>query len=658
MIVDQLVLQNFGVYGGRQVIDLAPPSPKKNVVLFGGLNGGGKTTLLDGLQLALYGKLARCSNRGDLAYDEFLGRSIHWGADPSEGAALEIQVRRMMEGRSHVFRVHRSWAVRGGSVKEKLEVLRDGEYDPVLTEAWGEQVDEFLPVRLSNFFFFDGEKIESLADLGRSTEVLTTAINSLLGLDLVDQLVVDLTVLERRKRSEQKSAAERAEIDAAKDEVDRLAKARENLSADRASAQNALDYARKRLREAEDRYRLSGGDAYERRVELESDRRGGEERLQRAQDALRDLAAGIAPLLLVRDLLEDVRDRADAEEGAHTSRLLVDALAKRDAEVVAFLKGLSAGAQVVQSLDRHLAADRRRRAPKGAHAEPQLRLESEAMNELTVALTVSGELKASLEAGLREHGEAQSALAKIERQLASAPDREALSKIFQARAEAMELAARAEERLRAIDTDLEKVSREHEAKWNAFTRSMESAVHEQFEREATSRIVTHSSAVRQSLHQFRGAVVQRHVRRIETLVLESFRQLLRKETLVANLRIDPGTFVLSLYGSDGRLLSPERLSAGERQLLAVSIIWGLARASGRPLPAVIDTPLGRLDSHHRTHLVERYFPYASHQVLLLSTDEEIDERYYAKLKPSIGRAYRLASDARTGVTRVETGYFW
>ncbi|HEY3821778.1 MAG TPA: DNA sulfur modification protein DndD [Polyangiaceae bacterium] len=657
MIIEQLVLQNFGTYGGRQVLDLAPPSPQKPVILFGGYNGGGKTTLLDALQLSLYGKLARCSNRGELAYDEFLGRSIHWGTEPSEGAALEIQVRRMIEGRAHVFRVHRSWSVRGESVREKLEVLRNGELDPVLTEAWAEQVDEFLPVRLSNFFFFDGEKIESLADLGRSTEVLTTAINSLLGLDLVDQLTADLMVLERRKRAEHKGAEARAEIESAKAELDRLAQVRATLAEERASAQNGLDYARKRLREAEERYRLSGGDAYERRVEFEAEQRSCKERLARSEDALRDLAGGIAPLLLLRDLVDDVRARADAEESARTSRAVVDALATRDAEVVRFVKAFSPGAQLVRQLDRHLAEDRKRRAPRRGD-EQVLRLSPDGMTELTLAHSGTGEVRALLDAALREHETAQAALGKVDRQLASAPDREALAKIFQARAEAMELASRAEERLRAIDGELEKVTRAHEGKWDAFSRSTEEAVHEQFEREATSRIVTHSAATRQSLQQFRSAVVQRHVRRIETLVLESFRQLLRKEALVADLRIDPATFVLSLYGNEGRLLSPERLSAGERQLLAVSIIWGLARASGRPLPAVIDTPLGRLDSHHRSHLVERYFPHASHQVLLLSTDKEIDEHYYAKLKPSVGRAYHLDSDPQTGATRIESGYFW
>jgi DNA sulfur modification protein DndD len=90
----------------------------------------------------------------------------------------------------------------------------------------------------------------------------------------------------------------------------------------------------------------------------------------------------------------------------------------------------------------------------------------------------------------------------------------------------------------------------------------------------------------------------------------------------------------------------------------VSLLWGLARASGRPLPAVIDTPLGRLDASHRYKLIERYFPYASHQVLLLSTDEEIDEHYFEKLKPWVGHAYHLEFDDTEGSTEVKPGYFW
>jgi DNA sulfur modification protein DndD len=101
----------------------------------------------------------------------------------------------------------------------------------------------------------------------------------------------------------------------------------------------------------------------------------------------------------------------------------------------------------------------------------------------------------------------------------------------------------------------------------------------------------------------------------------------------------------------------DRLSAGERQLLATSLLWGLARASGRPMPTLIDTPLGRLDSSHRQHLVKRYFPRASHQVLLLSTDEEIVGDYFRVLRPYITRFYHLVHDEKNDSTTVTAGYF-
>jgi DNA sulfur modification protein DndD len=115
---------------------------------------------------------------------------------------------------------------------------------------------------------------------------------------------------------------------------------------------------------------------------------------------------------------------------------------------------------------------------------------------------------------------------------------------------------------------------------------------------------------------------------------------------------------MTLFGADGHEVHAGRLSAGERQLLAISTLWGLARASGRPLPTIIDTPLGRLDSHHRSNLVESYFPYASHQVIILSTDEEIGSKHLANLKPRIARTFQLLYSGTTKSTAVVPGYFF
>ena len=62
MILDSIILENFGAYGGRQEAILTPEEGKP-IILFGGMNGGGKTTLLDAVQLAFYGPKARIDRK-------------------------------------------------------------------------------------------------------------------------------------------------------------------------------------------------------------------------------------------------------------------------------------------------------------------------------------------------------------------------------------------------------------------------------------------------------------------------------------------------------------------------------------------------------------------------------------------------------------------
>jgi DNA sulfur modification protein DndD len=91
---------------------------------------------------------------------------------------------------------------------------------------------------------------------------------------------------------------------------------------------------------------------------------------------------------------------------------------------------------------------------------------------------------------------------------------------------------------------------------------------------------------------------------------------------------------------------------------AISMLWALGKTSRRPLPIIIDTPLARLDKDHRSLLAEHYFPHASQQVLILSTDTEVDEEYFDQLAPSVSKAYLLDFDSREGCTTASPGYFW
>ena len=175
-----------------------------------------------------------------------------------------------------------------------------------------------------------------------------------------------------------------------------------------------------------------------------------------------------------------------------------------------------------------------------------------------------------------------------------------------------------------------------------------------------NHIIQASAKVQETLKLFREKLTLKKLNKLEIEVTECFWYLLHKSDLVHRVVIDTHTFRLSLYDSQAQPVPKHRLSAGEKQLLAIAFLWGLARVSGRHLPVAIDTPLGRLDSSHRQNLVERYFPAASHQVILLSTDTEIGKVEYQQLleQNAIAREYCLKYDAKEGQTTVTPGYFW
>jgi DNA sulfur modification protein DndD len=655
MIIDELILHDFGQYRGRVSVPLTPPSPQQPIVLVGGLNGAGKTTLLDAIQLCLFGPLARISRRESVSYDHYLLGSIHRGGG-IDSAAVELRFRHMAHGEEQTYHVKRSWRRTSKGCREQLEVLRNFRYDAMATEHWPEQVEEFLPSRISHLFLFDGEQVEAYADPRSSAGLIETAVFNLLGLDLVEKLGSDLSVIERRRRMDAQSPAERDRLQALTIVRDEARARLEICHSNHAKRAADLSRVSAQRRDIEERYRQEGGHLYERRAELEAEVTMAEQRLKTAERLLREAAAGAAPLLLVRGLFgrmsEQARKEASSMEAAATDALL----ATRDAQILAGLQAEEGAHGLRRKLEDLLQRDRDAR--RAAIAAPRLRLTDQGRDRLREL--EEGELhgaRAALPSLLGDHGEALQALEQARIAVAAVPSPEALAAIGAERDDLIAREATLIAEQRSETELLERLRRDLDRAEAEIVRCLERDAEAQLAEDDRARVLRHVGKVRSTLERFRKAVIQRHLSRIEALVLDSFQQLLRKKSLVAALRISPQTFQLELTGRDGNPLPPDQLSAGERQLLAVSVLWGLARASGRPLPTVIDTPLGRLDSSHRRRLVSHYFPFASHQVILLSTDEEIAGGYFEALRPAIGRLYHLRYDEGEGATSIENGYF-
>lgn len=661
MILNQLTLNNFCIYRGEHVFDLAPdrrqgrPAP---IVLFGGINGGGKTTLLDAVQLVLYGKRARCSKRGDKPYNDFLRDSINHDVDASDGASIQLSFHYAAEGHEQLYEVTRSWGLARENIRERVQVRRDGEVDGWLSENWNQLVEELIPFGIAQLCFFDAEKIRFLAEDETSTQALGDAIKSLLGLDLAERLVADASVLETRLASRVKKSKELEDLERLAAELDeKLAECR-RLTQDRAGILPLQERAANRLKSAEEQFARVGGKHWEQREDRQRQRGELEHTVRETEDRLVALSASELPMALVDDLMQDMANQSAQERAAGESEVISTLLTDRDRKLISALKKKRVSEKVIVAVTTHLEADRKQRSEQcnidcwlELSDVSQRRLEHLLETGIASRLKDTSSLLEQLEASRRD-------LETVQRSLAAAPKDDAIQEVAaELKAATSELAG-FDLQLNRIDRQIATAQFERDELQKKVSRLRRKVVDEEISSEEGKRIAELLVRTQDTMSEFLKRATAAKIDHLSRLVTDSFRFLLRKKSLVERVIIDPHSFSITLIGTAGNTIPKDRLSEGEKQIFAISVLWGLSQASARPLPAIIDTPMGRLDAEHRTQLVERYFPHASHQVIVLSTDTEIEREFFEQLQPHISRAYHLSYDEEQRITSAEEGYFW
>lgn len=379
MLLHNITLHDFGAYRGKQSLDLSV-KPGRPIVLIGGLNGCGKTTLLDAIQLVLYGHRARCSGRGTRSYDTYLRESINRKANSADGAEIALEFSVVVDDQERHYRVVRSWHTSGKQLKEFLNVIVDGQFDRILSDGWADHVEDILPLEVASLFFFDGEKIESLADPERAANVIESAVHSLLGVSTVEQLRTDLVALVRRQKlsSEDQAVldqirAQEAEHEAARQEI---ADRTQTLG----SVRSRCDRLQVQLDKVEKAFERAGGKLFERQKELESNQKAIAERLAAQRASLRSLAAGPLPLLMLPQQLATLREQAAREKDADDATRVVGVLEDRDAWLLDQLPA-SVTAAARTALKKKLATDRQKRE-SAAELKQSLGLPLDALEQL------------------------------------------------------------------------------------------------------------------------------------------------------------------------------------------------------------------------------------------------------------------------------------
>lgn len=659
MLIKQLVLRNFRVFNGTHTIDLAPrkrphdlnPRP---IVLFGGLNGAGKTSILSAIRIALYGRLAFGLATQQQEYIEQLSALIHNGAyyiEQPEEASVELTFTYNKGGHEAEFTVTRAWKK---GKRDRLSLQQDGQ---PLSELDYDQcqgfLNELIPHGIADLFFFDGEKIAELAE-DESGNILRTAVRRLLGLDLISKLRNDLMIFVKRQQSSQLASSQQQQIAELEKQSKELACQTEALLESADFAKSRIEFLSKDITRYEGLLNAQGGAFAQTKAQekqkvetLLKDKEHLEKALRQECDG--SLPYALAPTILSR-LLQQIADETQIKQAKSFEKELSQFLTqlRNDIAFRSAGTGKIAAEAITDNLKDYMATK-----PKGDLL-------------FDISEREAGMLQQSIEIDSKRAWQRfelyRTQLSEIEQQLeqaaaniARAPEDDQLMDLFE---KLRDLDRQREAQLQKYRSLLEDAKRTKQQQLDCVRQIQKAHDAARYQHSYSSAFKNAQETIN-LLDRYSDVLTQARVKTLSTNFELAYRKLARKEDLQLSAHINPQTFDVELIDENGTVINRKLLSAGEKQIYAIAILEALAKTSGRDLPVIIDTPLGRLDSQHRDKLINHYFPEASHQVVLLSTDTEVDERYFVdQLRDDISHAYEIVFNAHTKSSTLKPGYFW
>lgn len=678
MWIAKIELFNFKSYQ-HQTFEFPQPRAGRNIVLVGGMNGYGKTSILEALYLGLYGKeavehLGRAGLKDDVGYRKFLERALHGTAIRTGRESMWVKIQ-INQTKAEGFEVTRKWFfTRSGDWTGEDEVViypvRDGiRGRAVLADKLAEMLDQrFIPVHIAPFFFFDGEEVKKLADQGRGHQI-RSGIEGLLGVDLLRKLKkrleefqanrsTGIAVMDEQKHRELFDGLTRheAEYEEAEKKHRTLVDAVRSLQTQRTSITNNMMQLGAGAGDV-----ASVSDVVKQQADAETE-------LKATEDALDDVVATKLPFHLVaRDLMESLSKQVQQELARESWEARKRSLEPEKAKFIGtFYDTTEPPLQPALTCEQEAALQSRLNAAWESLFYPM----PEGCAEHVLHDYLGAKRKALLQTmnGLRMG--AQDVLGLVsKRELLQKKIRELVSRYSKIEGHDRDgTLAKLNGELTTVNATLDQRQKElgdleRQIAGLKGTIDQERALyareHEKFvQANPVKSMVGCAEKICNLVEDLIPQLYALKVAQLAAAMTDVYKKLAHKK-IVHRIEIDEGgeTRILSKEGET----IPFDKSAGENQVFATALLAGLAEISGLDAPLVVDTPLSRLDSTHRTNILNYWISNRKRQVILLSQDKEIDRETFAAMEPNVAMTYLLQhTEVGSGVgrtTAIENEYF-
>lgn len=658
MYFTKVELQNFGIYKGTHEMCLSNNIGNRNITLVGGLNGRGKTTFHDAILIALYGKQAlKYIQEKARSYDKLLLDHINKHAKNEE---TYVAVSICLDDGTNI-RVKRVWSAKGKKLEQETVVEKNGAIDKYLGESWSYYIEEILPFGIARFFFFNNEKITQLAD-DTSFEQIKNSIKSAIGVSTIEKAIEHADEVIRRKKSAL-AAFEHSEENVGYQEVEKQIEDIDTRLAEATKQANELERRCETLAatlEAKEKeFWSSGGDLSRNRDAIKSEMQKISSEVDRVHEEIMQLAVDAStPLFLCRNLVSQSYNvelsSQQSEAKLYSDRIIVNLhqqIMDRLSDCGLNPADLDAVKHIINDvLVGHLPEKGTAEPAKNMSATSMLlyqRLIAEVFQKITQRIKT-----------LVNHVDAhESELMSLDAHLGAADEKTLAMQLFDALKSIEAEKAIADSTYQRNLDQIESLKHQRDVLVAKRIQLIKTIAEKEHSNDDNARIVKYAAMSIEVLNEFKVRLQREKVAKLSSTATHCFRELVQKESLVSEIRIDSATLDVTILDFDGNELLKSQLSAGEQQMFAVAIVWALALTSGYKAPVIIDTPMARLDSSHRANFVTKYLPAASSQVMVLSTDEEVYGRYLDLIRDNVVDYYTLLYREEEQCTSIVHGYF-
>lgn len=689
MFIKEIELNNFRIYKGSNKISLLP-SDDKNIILISGKNGFGKTTFLMSLVWCLYGKQMEkvdelyekeIKDKGN--YAKYIANSLNRKAYDEGVTEFSISITfsgvNIPDVTCKEVTIKRSYNIISNT-SDRVEVLIDGYQNELIEDLTkdnqrGEEIfirDFILPIEIAKFFFFDAEKIVSLAEVNSPTQrkQLSKAYSEVLGIQKYEDLKANLEEKQddyRRRSAKPEEKNEliqlHADIQKAQDEISTISDKIDDLKHERNQHEKDAEDIQRRLIRDGDKMTLDELNV------LRQEQSDLEFKKNELQEQLKDYF-DLIPFALAGETVTGISEQLFSERQLNDLKFKQDDVNEKITQIRQDIEVEKKNQKIVFDIPTvDFYEDQIKRLVKKYFYSENIDFDSNITtlhdfsnsqtNEFNqLVSTLKHSFKESFSRLNSEYSYLKNQLDSIYRKIRDA-EKSAEDEYISGLRERKE---GHDKRIISIESEigilnqrigeLQNQIKTHKQRQEILRKKIDESSQYTEKEKRTKQLI-------QKLQTFIALFKEEKKKSLEEKMLNGLEILMHKKGFIKRVEVDinqTGDDIdINLINYNNKVIDRGSLSMGERQMYASALLSALVDESEIDFPVFIDSPMQKFDEEHAENIIKYFYPNVSKQVIIFPLiNKELTANEYLKLKPNVNRTYLINNISTDSSVFLET----